>query len=296
MKKILITGAEGFVAEYLYNELKDSYNIEGTYFLRHNIPYKSYFLDVMDYSEVEKRVSSGSYDSIFHLAGQSSAKVAKNNFYDTYRINILGALNFAEAITKLKLKTRFIFISTSDVYGTPKYLPIDEKHPLSPLNAYSDSKRMAEEILKKYTEKQLNLVITRAFNHTGRNQTTNFFIPSIIQQVKNIKDKGTIQTGNLSLARDFSDVRDVVSAYKSLIEIERGIYNISSEKSIPLREIVDYVIKKSKKEITIEEKAELIRKGEPKDFYGSSVLIKRKTGWKRKYNLFDTIDWMIKDE
>ena len=296
MKRILITGAEGFVAEYLYQELKDSYETEGCYFIKKQLPYKSRFLDATNYAEVEKTVTENPFDCIFHLAGQSSAKVAKENFYDTYRINILGALNFAEAITKANLKTRFIFISTSDVYGIPKYLPVDEKHPVSPLNAYSDSKRMAEDILKKYAEKNLNLVIARSFNHTGKNQTANFFIPSVIEQVKKAKDKDVIFTGNLLLSRDLSDVRDVVSAYKSLIDIEGGIYNVSSEKPVLLKEIVEYIIKKSQKKITAEKNPDLVRKGEPKEFYGSSVLLRRKIGWKRKYSIFDTIDWMMKDE
>lgn len=296
MKKILITGAEGFVAGYLYEELKKNYEIEGCYFIKKDLAYKTYFLDATESAAVDKIVKEGQYDCIFHLAGQSSAKVAKNNYYDTYRINIIGALNFADAVVRESAKTRLIFISTSDVYGTPKYLPIDEKHPLSPLNAYSDSKRMAEEILKKYTEKNLNLVIARSFNHTGRNQTVNFFIPSIIEQVKKAKNGDAIQTGNLSLLRDFSDVRDIVSAYKLLIEIESGIYNISSEKGTSLKEIVEYIIKKSKKTVNIEKNPDLVRKGEPKEFYGSSVLLKRKTGWKRKHDLFETIDWMMKDE
>lgn len=174
MKRVLITGAEGFVAKYLYEEIKDLCEVRGGFFIKKELPYESFYLDVTDHSSVKVAVRDGGYDAIYHLAGQSSAKTAKTNFFDTYRINVLGALNIAEAVTSLSLKTRVIFISTSDVYGVPMYLPVDEKHPVSPLNAYSHSKLLSEEILRSYAGKGLDLVIARSFNHTGRGQTSNF--------------------------------------------------------------------------------------------------------------------------
>ncbi|MGE3062738.1 MAG: NAD-dependent epimerase/dehydratase family protein [bacterium] len=296
MKKILITGAEGFVASYLSEELKNDFEIEGGYFIKKNLPIKSFFLDVTEFSQVEEKIREGSYDAIFHLAGQSSAKIAKVNSYDTYRINIFGALNLAEAIIRHSIKTRLLFISTSDVYGNPKYLPVDENHPVSPLNAYSHSKLLAEDVLLGYSRKNLDLVIARSFNHTGVGQTVNFFIPSMIEQVKNSADGGTIHAGDLSLSRDFSDVRDVVNAYRKLLSVEKGIYNISSESSIKLSEIVNYIIKKSSKKINVKQRPDLIREGEPAEFYGTAAKLKSRIEWKRERTIFDTIDWMMSDE
>ncbi|MDD3803151.1 MAG: GDP-mannose 4,6-dehydratase [bacterium] len=293
MKRILITGAEGFVASYLSKELTGDYELAGGYFIKRQLPYPSFFLDVTDYKAVEDVLNRNSYDAVFHLAGQSSAKVARVDYYETYRINVQGALNLAEAIAKNDLKTRLIFISTSDVYGIPLYLPIDEKHPLSPQNAYSHSKKMAEEILLKYTEKGLDLVIARSFNHTGVGQTNNFFIPSIIEQVKNTESKGIIRAGDLSIARDFSDVRDIAKAYRELIHIQPSIYNISSGNAVKLIDIAEYIIKKSSKEISIVKSKDLVRHGEPKEFYGSSDVFRKITGWKSEYSVFDTIDWMM---
>lgn len=296
MKSVLITGAEGFVAKYLYEEIKDLCEVRGGFFIKKELPYESFYLDVTDHSSVNVAVRDGGYDAIYHLAGQSSAKTAKTNFFDTYRINVLGALNIAEAVTSLSLKTRVIFISTSDVYGVPMYLPVDEKHPVSPLNAYSHSKLLSEEILRSYAGKGLDLVIARSFNHTGRGQTSNFFIPSMVEQVLNAENGGTIYTGDLSVKRDFSDVRDIVRAYRELLNVKSGLYNVSSGKSVMLKEILDYIIRLSGKEVHPQTNGELLRKGEPSEFVGSSELLRNAAGWMPKRNIFETIEWMMNDD
>lgn len=292
MKKVLITGAEGFVASYLHEVLKDKYIVEGTYFLDKFLEYKSYKLDLTDKKRVFEFFEKNKYDYIFHLAGQSSTKVALNDPYLTYYVNINSALNIIESLRLNKMRTKFLFISTSDVYGIPIYLPIDEKHPLNPQNPYSISKKICEEIIKSYEKFELDYVIIRAFNHIGVGQNENFFIPSLIKKIIESND-GIVKVGNLDLRRDFTDVRDMVYAYSLAMGLEKGIYNICSGKSFLLRDIADYLVKISGKKVQFQTDSSLLRKNEPEEFFGSCELFKSLTGYENKYSIEESLKWIF---
>lgn len=293
MKNVLITGSEGFVGGYLYQEIKDICNVTGTYFIKTETPFNSFYLDFTDKKKVDDFFLKNQFDIIYHLAGQSSGGFSIKNPYETYFINVNGMLNILEAVRKTKSDTKIIFASSADVYGYPEYLPIDENHPLKPLNPYASSKFVCEEIAQNYSKNQnMDIVITRAFNHTGRNQNNNFFIPSLIENIKKANDKDTIKTGNLNILRDFSDVRDIVKGYRNIIDCHSGIYNLSSDKPVLLADIADYLVKKSNKNLFIEQDINLIRANEPKEFYGSSEKFRRISGWSSLFTIFETLDWM----
>lgn len=293
MKKVLITGAEGFVASYLFRELRNFYQVEGTLFLDKKLEYPSYKLDLTEREKVFSFFKEKSYDYIFHLAGQSSTKVSLIDPYLTYKVNIISTLNILESLRILnKTNTKFIFISTSDVYGKSQYLPVDEKHQLKPLNPYSNSKKICEEIIENYGDFNIRYIIIRAFNHIGFGQSENFFIPSLVNKILNARDGDSISVGNLNLKRDFSDVRDMVYAYRLAMDLENGIYNICSEKSVLLFDIVDFILKLSNKKLTLNEDSSLIRKDEPYEFYGSCSLFKSLTGYKNRYTLEETLKWI----
>ncbi|HAF07612.1 MAG: GDP-mannose 4,6-dehydratase [bacterium] len=292
MKKVLITGAEGFVASYLYKILKEKYDVEGTYLVEKDLGYTSYKLDLTDKKSVFEFFEKNYYDFIFHLAGQSSTRVSLKNPYLTYNVNINSTLNIIESLRSYQRKTKFIFISTSDVYGIPKYLPIDEKHPVNPQNPYSISKKICEDIIQSYEMFGLNYIIIRAFNHIGVGQNENFFIPSLVRKIKETQD-GKVKVGNLNLKRDFTDVRDMVYAYSLAMELKNGIYNICSGKSYSLKYIADYLAKLSGKKITFEIDGSLLRKNEPEEFLGSMGLFKSITGYRNRYSLEETLKWIF---
>ncbi|MEO0288748.1 MAG: GDP-mannose 4,6-dehydratase [candidate division WOR-3 bacterium] len=292
MKRVLITGAEGFVASYLYKVLKDKYLVEGTYFVDRFLEYPSYKLDLTDKKSVFDFLEKNEYDYIFHLAGQSSTKVSLNDPYLTYFVNINSTLNIIESLRLNKRKTKFLFISTSDVYGIPQYLPIDEKHPLNPQNPYSISKKICEEMIKSYERFGLDYVIIRAFNHIGVGQNENFFIPSLIKKIME-SDNGIVKVGNLNLKRDFTDVRDMVYAYSLAIDLERGVYNICSGKSFLLKDIAEYLVKISGKKIHFQVDESLLRKNEPEEFFGNCDLFKSLTGYKNKYTIEESLKWIF---
>ncbi|MEJ5307645.1 MAG: GDP-mannose 4,6-dehydratase [candidate division WOR-3 bacterium] len=292
MKKVLITGAEGFVASYLYEVLKDKYIVEGTYFVDKFLEYTSYKLDLTDKKRVLEFFEKNEYDYIFHLAGQSSTKVSLNDPYLTYFVNINSTLNIIESLRVNRRKTKFLFVSTSDVYGIPEYLPIDEKHPLNPQNPYSISKKICEEMIKSYDKFGLDYVIIRAFNHIGVGQNENFFIPSLIKKIIESND-GIVKVGNLDLKRDFTDVRDMVYAYSLAMDLEKGVYNICSGKSFLLRDIAEYIVKISGKKIHFQVDDSLLRKNEPEEFFGSCELFKSLTGYKNRYSIEESLKWIF---
>lgn len=291
MKKVLITGAEGFVASYLYEVLKDKYEVEGTYFIEKDLGYTSYKLDLTDKKNVFQFFEKNVYDYIFHLAGQSSTKISLKDPFLTYNVNLNSTLNILESLRSKERKTKLIFISTSDVYGKPHYLPIDEKHPLNPQNPYSNSKKICEDLIKSYGDFGVNHIIIRAFNHIGVGQNENFFIPSLVKKILSSKN-GVVKVGNLYLKRDFTDVRDMVYAYFLSMNLENGIYNISSGKSYLLKDIADYLVKISGKKITFKVDESLLRKNEPEEFYGNSELFRSLTGFKNRFSIEESLQWI----
>ncbi len=294
MKRILITGAEGFVAHYLIEELKNDYNIYGTYFLEKELDIENEFLDITNRESVDNLIKKINPDIICHLAAQSSGGVSLKNPYLTYSVNVLGTLNIFESVKNFNKKIKIFIPSSADVYGKPKYLPVDEKHPLYANNPYSSSKIIIENIAKQYIDHfNLNIILTRSFNHTGVYQDSRFFIPSVIEQIKKAKNDDTIYVGNINIKRDFLDVRDVVKAYKQLFEIERGTFNVASGKSIELKKIIEHIIKISNKNIKIQISQDKIRKNEVQEIYGSYELINKTIAWKPKINILHTLEWMF---
>ena len=296
MKKLLITGAEGFVGHYLIEQLKNKYNILATYFLEKDFEVQSVYLDISDLESLNKYVTDYRPDIICHLAAQSSGGVSYNNPYQTYSINVLGTANILECIRTASNNIRLFIPSSSDVYGIPNYLPIDEKHPLNPTNPYSSSKMIAEQITMQYVmHYDLDAVLSRSFNHTGIGQDEKFFVPTVIRKIRNAKDGDTITMGNIAIMRDFLDVRDMVRAYELLLESAPGIYNVAANDPTVLNDIVEFVIKLSGKHINIKIDPDKVRKNENLRLFGTFEKLKKETGWEPKISINETLEWMYKN-
>ncbi len=193
-------------------------------------------------------------------------------------------------------KIRLFIPSSSDVYGIPNYLPIDEKHPLNPTNPYSSSKMIAEQITMQYVmHYDLDAVLSRSFNHTGIGQDEKFFVPTVIRKIKNAKDGDTITMGNLAIMRDFLDVRDMVRAYELLLESAPGIYNVAANNPVVLNDIVEFVIKLSGKHINIKIDPDKVRKNENLRLFGTFEKLRKETEWEPKILINETLDWMYKN-
>ncbi|MDY6786709.1 MAG: GDP-mannose 4,6-dehydratase [candidate division WOR-3 bacterium] len=299
MKRILITGAEGFVAGYLADALKrDSNELFGTHFVDNKNDIESSFLDITDSGKVYDMLEQIQPDIICHLAAQSSGGLSYKKPVLTYKTNVMGTLNILESVRRINPDILVFIPSSADVIGIPEYLPVDEEHPRNPLNPYSSSKSIIEDAARQYElHYNLRILITHSFNHTGVGQDSKFFMPSMLEQVRKAPKNGRIMTGDLTIQRDFMDVRDVADAYKSLIDVNlTGIYNVASGKPVELGTMLEYLIDLSGKNLQIVRDSSRIRSGETKTIYGTYDKLNCSTGWRPQRDIFRTIEWMYKEQ
>src|SRR4030042_1835268 len=205
---VLITGINGFVGTILRQALeKKGYQVYG-------LDTKSddsrvYPVDITDQAAVTDCLKKLSPEFIYHLAAISWVDAGNPSLL--YSINVTGTLNLLSAAARLARIPEFLLVSSAQVYGVvDAAVPhIHEAFPISPVNHYGASKAAAEHIAQVFhSENHLPLVVVRPFNHTGRGQNPHFIIPKIISAIR--EKKSTIELGNLSVIRDFMDVRDVV--------------------------------------------------------------------------------------
>lgn len=298
MKRVLITGAEGFAASHLIKRLEKGFRVTGTYYLKEPERIESLFLDITDVDAVKTAVSAIKPDIVFHMAAQASGGLSYSNPMLTHSVNFGGTLNLLESLRLYAKDCAVIIPTSSDIYGFPDHLPVDEKHPIKPLNPYAASKAAVHFLCESYAETYaMRIIEARSFNHIGTGQSENFFIPGVIGQIKRIAGKsGTLKVGNLNLERDISDVRDVVEAYMLLAEAESGVYNICSGRAYRLKDLVEEIVKLSGKSIDIGTDPEKFRAGEPPVLYGSNAKIKKAVGWSPKRNLMKTLEWIYESD
>ena len=270
--KILITGANGFVGKALTSFLQP-FNFEIIQLGN------SKEINLSDFNQVMKIPK---VDIIIHLAAKTFVPDSFKNPRDYYSNNINSTINILE---KARLDhSKIIFFSTY-VYGKPKYLPIDENHDKNPINPYTESKVLCENLCKSY-HRDFNLPVTifRPFNIYGPNQDQRFFIPSIIKQLEN----KVINLSDPRPKRDFIFISDLVEAvYLDIIHASNSfnIYNLGSGKSIYIKDVVSEIINQTKSKATVKF-SNLKRKGEILDTVADISKIKNNLGWEPKINLY----------
>jgi len=283
MKRALITGISGFVGPYLRAELeRNGYIVFGVD--KSEIKKVGYYCaDITNFSTLSKVLLDCNPTHIFHLAGVSSPRLASKNPELTENVNVNGTKNLFEAALRLKNKPKIIVAGSSYVYGTPKYLPIDENHPLNGTGVYAKSRIKQEEVIKGYS-KILSINTARSFNHTGSGQSDIYVIPKIIKHIIEIKlgKRDFLEIGNVDISRDITDVRDVVCAYRMLIEQEEfGIFcNVCRGESISLKDVIKYAkVHAQLEDLEIVLNENYINKDDILDTYGTAELLKKYTGW-----------------
>lgn len=267
-KKILITGHNGFIGKNLIQKLDKSN--EEIMTLTDDDGHK---IDIRDWDNIKKLEEP---EIIFHLAATSNIPFSFQNPRETYEINVFGTLNILE-LARISDADKVVFTS-SYVYGIPKYLPIDEEHPLTPNNPYSRSKLHAESLLRSYYEDYgINCIIFRPFNIYGIGQKDNFLIPTICSQLTN----GVIELEDPAPKRDFIHISDVISALMIAGDNNCNfeIFNLGYGKSYSVEEIVEKIIKIYKYPIEVHFRDKR-RRNEVFNTIANIDKIKKKLNWK----------------
>jgi len=291
--RILITGIGGFVGNILHSMLRDmNYEVYGIDFF--STDKNIVKINITDPVAIQDAMIKISPDFILHLAAIS--RVDLNEPQNIFNVNVNGTLNLLSACLKLREKPKIIVVSSSQVYGIPENntQSLNENADIKPVNLYGASKAAAENIaMAFYNEFDLPVVIARPFNHTGKGQSEHFIIPKLIQAYKKKQEKLTI--GNTDISRDYLDVRDVVNAYIKIMQnFHPGeVYNISSGESISLSDIISIIENLSDHKLNIVPDKELFRKNEIVNIRGDSSKIIKETGWEPKYDINETLRWML---
>jgi len=278
--KILITGISGFVGPHLKNELESAgHDVLGID--RTGDSKKIYPCDLLDEKAVLGFFSLQKFDFVVHLAALTYVVDSWKNPQKFLDVNVGMTKNIYTALEELSPTTGVLLVSTSDVYGAQKQFPINENAPLNPGNPYAESKREQEN--QAFSHKNIRTIISRAFNHAGPGKSMFLAIPAFARQIALCeKDKQqSISVGNLESFRDYTDVRDVVQAYRLLIEKGKpqNVYNICSGQKRKMSDVLSTLISFSTKPITVIENPELMRPSDVPEFWGDHKKITLETGW-----------------
>jgi len=298
--KLLITGFAGFVSTHfldLINKLEPGSEILGIdkmipdidHALYSNLKIQYKDIDLLDRPTINDILTSFRPEYILHLASISSVAQSWHTPLDSFVNNTNIFLNLVEHIRVNNIDCRILSIGSSEEFGevTENELPLTEEHPLKPLSPYAVA-RVSQEMLSKIYADGFNedIVMTRSFNHIGPGQKDLFVISSFAKKLVLLKNSksadNAIVTGNLSIVRDFVDVRDVVRAYYLLLRNGRKgeIYNICSGKGSVLKDIILKMSELLGLQIKIEVDPKLIRPNENKKVIGSYKKINDELGWK----------------
>lgn len=301
MEKVLVTGADGFIGSHLVEEL-----INQGYKVKAFVMYNSFntwgWLDTFPKDKLDEieiftgdvrdsnavRTAMRDVDVVFHLAALIAipySYYAPDAYVDT---NIKGTLNILQAARDLGDK-RVLVTSTSEVYGTAQYVPIDEKHPFQGQSPYSATKIGADRLAESfYRSFDLPVTIVRPFNTYGPRQSARAVIPTIIMQL--LAGKTEIKLGALTPTRDFNYVKDTANGFIELYKSDKTIgeeINIATQKEISIGELAEKLIQQinPKAKVICDNQRLRPEKSEVNRLLGANGKIKALTEWEQKYSI-----------
>lgn len=312
MKKVLVTGADGFIGSHLTESLLEKgydvrafsyYNSFNTWGWLDSLPKDKlkeidvFTGDIRDPNGV--RTAMEGVDEVFHLAALIAIPFSYHSPDSYVDTNIKGTLNVLQAARQLETG-RILVTSTSEVYGTAQYVPIDEKHPYQGQSPYSATKIGADRLAESfYRSFNMPISIVRPFNTFGPRQSARAVIPTIITQL--LAGKEEIKLGSLTPTRDFNYVKDTAAGFIAIAESDKTIgeeINIATQQEISIGDLAKEIIRQinPNAKIVCDEQRLRPEKSEVNRLLGSNEKLKSLTDWKQRYTfeqgIEETISWI----
>lgn len=311
MSRILITGAGGFVGGHLERHLLATHpdvEIHGTVLpsnptpsTRERVTYHP--VELKDETNVKALIDRIRPDYIYHLAAQAFVPRSFEAPWETLENNILAQLNVILGCMACGLRPRILVVTSAEIYGhiQPHEVPVSENADLRPTSPYSVSK-IAQDMLayQYYLSHRLPIMRARPFNHFGPGQNENFVAPAFGMQIARIEaglQEPIIHVGDLSAKRDFTDVRDIVLAYRLIAEkgASGAVYNVASNKAYTIQTLLDTMIAHSTTHIDVMVDAERLRPVTIPILQGDCTRLHTETGWKPQISFEQSVIDIIED-
>ncbi|MET0895667.1 MAG: GDP-mannose 4,6-dehydratase [Acidimicrobiia bacterium] len=291
--RALITGSGGFVGRHLVAHLRDSGDDVIELDLHGTTPIGARSVDITDRAALIGHVEAIAPDAIYHLAARSHVWESWDDA-DVERVNVDGTANVLAAALHAATH-RVLVVGSSEQYGvvTPDEVPLTEDAPLRPVSPYARTKTAAEALARRAVDDGVDAICVRAFSHTGPGQSARFLVPAIADRVVAAERAGgtTITVGRTDPVRDFSDVRDVVRAYRSLVVdgTPGEVYNVCSGIGVSVGELVSRLLALSTTPLELVVDPALVRDTDVPVLIGDHRRITSATGWHPQIPLHQTL-------
>ncbi|HEY5805348.1 MAG TPA: GDP-mannose 4,6-dehydratase [Lysobacter sp.] len=298
IKRLLVTGSTGFVAAHVKNACAP-----GGAFAEWEFHGSPAGWDIRDVSSVRSLVEQVRPDGVLHLAAQSFVPRSFQAPQETFEVNLIGTANLLQALTATGFAGRMVFVSSGDVYGRvpDEALPVTEARLPEPRSPYAVSKIAAEQLcLQWHRTENLDVVIARPFNHVGPGQDSRFVLPALAHQVVAIaegRQAPVIEAGDIDTTRDFTDVRDVVSAYAAMFARAGAgeTYLIGSGQERRVRDLLLDMCRLASLNVAIQQDPAKLRPSEQRRMVASAQKLARDTGWSPQIPLETTLLDILND-
>ena len=304
MSGVLITGCGGFVGRALVQRLvSEGHDVWGVDREPQNDFAGSEHTtgDLTDVEVVRELLERSEPDAVVHLAALSSVRESFEYPTETILQNTASTLHLLNAIRLRGKKTRMLAVGSADEYGVVdiESLPLTEVSPASPVSPYALSKTIQNQCCRSYAELyEVDVVITRSFNHTGAGQRDTFVLPSFARQVVEIKlgrRDPVMSVGNLEARREFLDIEDVCDAYVALLRDGKPgeTYNVCSGESHHLRSLLEKLFQMAGVDVEVQLDPKLLRPVDVPDLRGDPTKIREHTGWRAKTTIDETLQSLL---
>lgn len=299
--RALVTGADGFAGRWLIAHLEASGDKVWSLGRRGGESSRRVYADIRRPADVERAVVSIRPDAIYHLAAVSYGPDAAKDIEDAVAVTVGGTVNLLSACSRLRKRPTVLIVSSAEVYGGHIDRPLREEDATRPVNAYGSTKLAQEAVGLAYHQAgAVNVAIARAFNHIGPGQRREFVVPTFAAQLARVAaglSAPVLNVGNLEAVRDFTDVRDVVAAYRLIVtgqHIGRPL-NVASGRGIRIRDLLERLVEISNTTVRVHTDPSRLRPVDVPSVVGDAGLLHRLTAWEATMSLDVTLDDVWRD-